>query len=148
VPRLLLLTSVLVVAVSLSACASGDVAETGPDPAVTATPAPAPTEDPTEEETVGEDRSATGGTTITGRLGGDAQLEGGCAWVETKDGTRYEVQYPEGYEVARDGSQLRGPDGDVIATAGDEITLTGAVAEDAMSFCQIGPIFAADEVRT
>ncbi len=140
--RLVVITALLAM-VALSACASGEEAvEPGPAP-VTGTPVPGPT----EEETMDRDTGATGGTTITGTLGGDAQLEGGCAWLEAKDGTRYEVQYPEGYEVARDGSALRGPDGEVVATAGDEVTVTGEVAEDVMSFCQIGPIFAADEVR-
>jgi hypothetical protein len=88
-----------------------------------------------------------GATSVTGTLGGDADLEGGCAWVDGEDGTRYEVQYPAGHEVRFDPLELVGPDGDVIAAEGDTVTITGAVAEDMMSFCQVGTIFTATAVE-
>jgi hypothetical protein len=84
---------------------------------------------------------------ITGTFGGDAELEGGCAWVDGEDGTRYEVQYPDGYEVRFDPVELVGPDGDVIAEDGDTITIRGRVDTDMMSFCMVGTIFSADEVE-
>lgn len=86
------------------------------------------------------------GTEISGVLGGDAQLEGGCAWVETDDGTRYEVIYPEGYTVETDPLRLVGPDGGVVAEDGDRLELPGEVAEDMASICQIGPLWRADSV--
>lgn len=82
---------------------------------------------------------------ISGTLGGDAQLEGGCAWVETSSG-RYEVVWPEGYEVAFDPVRLL-RDGEVVAEAGDELTVRGSVDTDAVSICQVGPIFQATSVE-
>lgn len=79
---------------------------------------------------------------ITGTFGADAELEGGCAWVET-DGQRYEVQWPEGYTVdfAADPVTLRGPDGAAVAEVGDSVTVEGSVSPDVMTVCQIGPAF-------
>lgn len=143
-PGLVARITMLVLVVLLSACAAGDdAAQPGPDETMPDVP-----DQPDDEDTDGQDGGdATAGGRITGTLGGDAELEGGCAWVEAEDGTRYEVAYPDGYEVARDGSELRGPDGEVIARAGDEITVVGEIAEDMMSFCQVGPMFTAVEVE-
>jgi|GEM_PF-4250492 len=95
--------------------------------------APTPTRPPVEPA----------GTEIRGALGGDAQLEGGCAWVETDDGTRHEVLYPEGYTVEFDPLRLLGPDGEVIAQEGDRIEVPGEVADDVTSICQVGPLWRA-----
>ena len=82
--------------------------------------------------------------TITGVLGGDAQLEGGCAWID--DGrTRWNVQYPQGYRVTFAPVRLTGP-GAVSAAAGDTITVEGFEQRDVMTTCQIGPVFAATSV--
>lgn len=81
--------------------------------------------------------------TLTGRLG-VADIEGGCAYLETAKGTRYEVLYPKGW--TRGSGQLTNPQGEVVATAGDTVTVRGEIAVDAVSICQIGPIFRADEV--
>ncbi len=83
--------------------------------------------------------------TISGTLRGDAQLEGGCAWLDTARG-KIQVLYPAGYELSVDPLQLRGPDGQVVAAAGDEITIRGAPAPDMVSTCQVGPIWRAEEV--
>lgn len=85
---------------------------------------------------------------LVGTLGGDPQLEGGCAWVAADDGETYEVVYPDGWEVIFDPLQLVDPEGEVRAEEGDRIGLNGEVAEDAASICQIGPIFRATEVLT
>jgi hypothetical protein len=85
------------------------------------------------------------GEQLVGTLGGNAELEGGCAWVEA-GGTRYEVRYPSGYEVRFEPLQLLGPDGEVVAEEGDEVTVTGAVDAEMMSFCQVGEIFVATAV--
>jgi hypothetical protein len=42
--------------------------------------------------------------------------------------------------------QLTGPDGDVLAEEGDTLRIRGEIAEDMVSFCQVGPIFTAAEV--
>jgi hypothetical protein len=84
--------------------------------------------------------------TLTGVLGGDAQLEGGCAWLDV-DGERYEVFYPEGYTVEFEPVRLMGPDGEVVAGEGDEVTITGEVTTDRMSICQVGQIVEATAVQ-
>lgn len=89
---------------------------------------------------------ATGGpTTITGTLAGDAQLEGGCVWVDTADG-RYEVRWPEGWHSGVDPIQVRGPDGEVVAGEGDEIRVTGEVRRDVATVCQVGTVLDAADV--
>lgn len=85
------------------------------------------------------------GETLTGQLGADS-IEGGCPYLETDDGTRYEVLYPSGWEVDRGSGTLRDPDGAVVARPGDTITIRGSRAEGMASLCQIGPIFRATEV--
>jgi len=82
--------------------------------------------------------------TVTGQLGFD-DIEGGCSFLETGDGTRYEVAYPEGWTIDRMQAELRGPDGQV-AHAGESVTVVGAVATYRSSICQIGPIFVATDV--
>lgn len=82
--------------------------------------------------------------TYAGRLGSDA-IEGGCTYLEADDGRRYEVIYPAGWQVRRSPLELVGPDGRVVAGAGDEVTIRGSEA-DMVSVCQIGPIIQATEV--
>jgi hypothetical protein len=84
--------------------------------------------------------------TVTGRLGFD-DIEGGCSFLETDEGTRYEVVYPDGWTIDRMLAELRGPDGQT-AHAGESVTVRGAVATDRSSICQIGPIFVATDVET
>lgn len=134
----------------LAACGEADMASPS-DPTAT----PEPTAEPTEVETlpVEPDEGIGDGAVPPGRsvelrgvLGGDAQLEGGCAWVDGDDGVRYEVQYPEGFEVRFDPVEVVGPDGAVVATDGDEVVVVGAVGDGMMSFCQVGTIFVAEDV--
>jgi hypothetical protein len=73
-------------------------------------------------------------------------VEGGCAYLEAADGTRYEVLYPDGWTLQVSPLELIGPDGAVHARAGDPVTLRGEIATDMASICQIGPIFRATEV--
>lgn len=82
---------------------------------------------------------------LTGVLG-LAEVETGCPYLESADGTLYEVMYPEGWELRRSPLQLIAPDGSTVARAGDEVTVRGSVAGDMASICQIGPIFRATEV--
>jgi ABC-type glycerol-3-phosphate transport system substrate-binding protein len=125
--KMRMLVPLTVVAVLLAACGGGDDGSVAPP---TDEPAPAP-----------------GEVAITGAFGGDAQLEGGCAWLETAQG-RYEVIYPEGYEVQYEPLQLVGPNGEVVASAGDRLTVTGVEAPDMASFCQVGTIFEATSVAS
>jgi hypothetical protein len=82
--------------------------------------------------------------TYTGMLGSDA-FEGGCAYLQAPDGRKYEVIYPDGWELRKSPLELLAPDGTVVARAGDEVTVRGAEA-DMASICQIGPIIQATEV--
>lgn len=96
------------------------------------------------EPSGGAEEQPSGGDTITGTFGGDAQLEGGCAWVD--DGTtRWNVQYPEGYTLSLDPPRLTGPDG-LSVSDGDTITVAGAERTDVMTTCQIGPVWGATSV--
>jgi hypothetical protein len=89
--------------------------------------------------------TAQGGDGLTGVFGGDAALEGGCAWLDV-DGDRWEVLYPDGYTVAFDPVRLIGPDGQVVAEAGSTLRVRGAEATDAVSVCQVGRLWQATDV--
>jgi hypothetical protein len=131
-----LVTLVVAVGLLLTGCGAEDAATpdaTPPDVTPPATGSPQPG---AGQETLMQ---------LTGTLAGDAQLEGGCAWLEAAGG-RYEVFYPEGYEVQFHPLRLVGPDGDVIAAEAEQVTVSGRVADDMVSFCQVGRIFQADEV--
>lgn len=84
--------------------------------------------------------------TITGRLGFE-EIEGGCAYLETDDGTRHQVIYPPGWEVMRSPIRLVSAQGETVAALGDSVTVRGMPATDMASTCQIGPIFRATEVE-
>lgn len=120
--------------------------------AATGDAAPPEVATPTEEDSESVLDGAVGGpargpsTELTGMFSGDDALEGGCAWVDAPDG-RYEVTYPEGYTVEYGPVRLLGPDGEVVAEAGDTITVTGAPAEGMMSICQVGQLWTADSVQ-
>ena len=88
------------------------------------------------------------GADLTGTFGGDPQLEGGCAWLDADDGERYEVVYPQGWTIAFDPLALVDPGSNIRAEQGDRIGVNGEVVRDAVSFCQVGPIFRATEVLT
>ena len=126
-----------------------------PDETPEETPEPEPTEDADDEEPeMSPSPEAEDGHTprpgsdmeITGVLGGDPSLEGGCVWVDADDGNRYEVMWPDGYEADRETGELQDADGELVASGGDEVTVAGQVAEDMMSICQVGIIFQAESV--
>jgi hypothetical protein len=83
---------------------------------------------------------------ITGTLSFDA-IEGGCPFLETAEGKRYEVLYPEGWSIDRGSGRLVGPDGRSVEPGGT-ITVRGSIASDIASICQVGPIVRAVEVVT
>lgn len=142
--RMLVIAVALALATALVGC--GDAIEIS-----------SPTEDDVEgepipvepDEGIGDGAGPPGeAQEITGTFGGDAELEGGCVWLDGDDGTRYEVQWPEGYEPAFDPVSLIGPDGEVVAEAGDELTVRGSADPDMMSFCQVGTMFSATDVES
>ncbi len=129
-------TRLLVGAAALLLSACGGAADAGgSSPAADPTPS-AP------EETAGSEAAAP--VRITGTLGGDAQLEGGCAWID--DGsTRWQVEYPGGWRLRLRPLTLTGPDG-AVARTGDTVTVGGQEAPDVMTTCQVGPVFRATSV--
>jgi hypothetical protein len=133
----------LIAALLLGACAAGG-APSVQSASPAATPSVQPSETPTQAATVTLP-PAEGGETVTGTLGYDG-IEGGCPYVEADDGTRYEVQYPDGYAIDRSNGDLIGPGGEVVVPLGGELELRGAVQTDLGSICQLGPIFRAVEV--
>jgi hypothetical protein len=128
-----------------SASQTGDATEPGADPA----PSPGPTVDGPSAD---PQTAPPGGATLIGTLTGDAGLEGGCAWIEPTGGVdgkldRVEPMLPDGYRIEFDpGLVLIGPDGEVVASDGDEVSVVGAVAADAASLCQTGVIYQVEEV--
>lgn len=120
--------TIVLLAVLVTACAG----QQGDDPVMQSPDATAPAITPAE-------------AVLTGTLGGDAQLEGGCAWLDDGE-SRWEVMYPEGYRVTFDPLTLEGPDG-TIAEEGATVTVTGAPQSDAVTICQVGPVWQATDVR-
>jgi hypothetical protein len=86
-----------------------------------------------------------GPRSVTGILSFD-DIEGGCAFVETADRKRFEVLYPEGWQLDRRSGVLRGPSGELVH-AGDTLTVRGSIATGRSSICQVGPIFQATVVE-
>jgi hypothetical protein len=121
----------------MSGCAAGG-GQTSP-------PGDVPTPSPTDEIISPAPSLSGKGVTISGTFGSDA-IEGGCAFLQAADGTRYQVLYPAGWTLEGGPFRLIGPDGKVAASGGETVTVRGSVANDMASTCQIGPIFRATEV--
>lgn len=134
--------SVLAGMVTLAGCAAGSrSAEPDPSPTLASLRASLRPTDDGPQRTPG----GTGTDVVTGALGADS-VEGGCAYLATADGERYEVLYPEGWTIQASPLMLTNPDGEVVARGGETITVRGRHAGDMASICQIGPIFRAEEV--
>ena len=121
----------VVLALAVTACGAGDDAAAPPD------------------DTGGASEAGT----LIGVLGGDAELEGGCAWIEPTGGPdadlgdRVEPLWPEGHRVEFEPDlRLLGPDGEVVAERGDEVVLVGAPAEDMATACQVGVPYRVDRI--
>lgn len=88
---------------------------------------------------------SVGQSSITGVLSFDS-VEGRCGFLETHDGTRFEVVYPGGWQLDAQAGVLRGPAGERVV-AGQTVTVRGSVAVGRSSTCQVGTIFQATSVR-
>jgi hypothetical protein len=83
---------------------------------------------------------------VSGTLGFDT-VEGGCAYLETADGTRYQVIYPDGWRIDGSTGHLLGPGGE-DARPDSVVSVRGSIVTDMASICQVGPIFRATEVMS
>ena len=121
-------------------------AEGSPGPSAVATEPPVssspPDRSPTPAPTPDDDRAS-----VTGVLEGDPQLEGGCVWLRDQAGTAWEIIWPKDYEASfQDGSAVIVADGEVVAFAGDRITVYGNRPAGAGSHCMVGIVYEADSV--
>lgn len=128
-----LLALVLLLALVVSACGGDDGAA-----------------DPTEH---GGTTDGTREATLVGTFEGDPQLEGGCAWIvptggpDAELGEQVQPMFPGGYQVEfTPDLRLVGPDGQVVAEQGDELALVGAPADAMATTCQVGPVYAVEQV--
>ena len=129
----------LAFALLLAGCAA-------PGASTTPTPTPSlPSASSTSSEEAASQPPAARRDELTGVLGTDS-IEGGCPYLETADGTRYEVIYPTGWNVDRASGALTDPTGAAVAGPGAAVTVRGEEASDMASICMIGPIFRANEV--
>ncbi|MGH2446836.1 MAG: hypothetical protein ACRDGD_12485 [Candidatus Limnocylindria bacterium] len=143
---------ILAIALLATACAAGgaDPSDTPDTSTPPVEPAPSPSASPSlapESAQPSLESAVPDGDRITGILGADS-VEGGCGYIQADDGTRYEILYPDGWQLTLSPLQLTAPDGEVVARAGDEVTVIGSEATDMGSICQIGPIFRATSVET
>lgn len=130
--------------VAMNGCAGGGTGPGGSSAAGTGEPSVAGPAGPSLELASQQPSKGGAAETYVGVLSADA-IEGGCAFLQAPDGRKYEVRYPDGWTLRKSPLELTAPDGRVVARAGDEVTVRGAVA-DMASICQVGPIIEATEV--
>ncbi|MEE8601801.1 hypothetical protein [Euzebya tangerina] len=150
---------VLLSAVLLGACAAEDeAADVTVQPSDDASDAPVSADEsdvpaPTEGDTAGSDgvsetaeESADGASGPRFPLTGTLELvevEGGCLVLDV-DGEQYEVLADPSSELAVDARNgvVADASGSEIASAGDEVTVEGAIDPGMATFCQVGtPLF-------
>jgi hypothetical protein len=135
----------LVLGVVMAGCSSGNGGPTGGSGGPSASTGGASPEAPSPTLELASPKSpAGGGNTYTGILRSDA-IEGGCAYLLAADGQKYEIIPPDGWQLQKAPAAVVSPDGQVVAKAGDVITVHGNEA-DMMSICQIGPIIQATDI--
>jgi hypothetical protein len=86
---------------------------------------------------------------LVGTLGGDRDLETGCAWLTDSTGKRWEVLWPEGYRIAFPAGPdpvLTGPGDEIVARAGDTVAVHGAPPTGLGSHCMVGELFEATQL--
>jgi hypothetical protein len=88
------------------------------------------------------------GHVLSGVFGGDADLEGGYAWLTDDHGHSHEVWYPAGWEVRFEPTaKLIGPNGEQYARPGDRLRLCGEHVDGGALMGLVGPIFEATAVE-
>jgi hypothetical protein len=124
----------------MAACSGGASSSGQSEPTTT----PPPASPSASLELNSQKPSAAAGETYTGVLRSDA-IEGGCVYLQTRDGQKYEVLPPEGWQLQKAPAALVDQSGQVVARPGDTITVHGQEV-DMMSICQVGPIIQATDV--
>ncbi len=82
---------------------------------------------------------------IAGILSADT-VEGGCVYLETAEGLRFEVVWPPGWRLDRADFTVRDAHGRSIARGGEPIRVRGIVVDDLASPCQAGTMIRAEDV--
>lgn len=86
--------------------------------------------------------------TLCGVLEGNADHEGGVAWLADPAGARHEVWYPPGWRVEFDPSPiLADPQGVTVARGGDVVCVEGLPLREA-TIGTVGAVFIASRVRS
>jgi hypothetical protein len=81
--------------------------------------------------------SFTGAAGLEGRLRGGLVGDERCLWIDVS-GAPVTIVWPHGYRARFDPARLIGPDGDVVAYEGQELTLGGGWHTTAGSRCSVG----------
>lgn len=74
-------------------------------------------------------------TSVTGRLGGEARGDAGCAWIVTNAGEQIEVVYPNAWHVEFDPVALFDDAGRQVAAKGETIVVEGYFSDVGASAC-------------
>ena len=99
--------------------------------------------DPAQSETPFDDDPGE----ITGILRGDQAQGIDCIWLTDPHGNRWEIIWPVGYrQEVVEGVATLSLEGQVVAVAGDPITVRGTRSRDFGSVCMIGIVYEASEV--
>jgi hypothetical protein len=84
---------------------------------------------------------------VTGVLRGDRTQGIDCIWLTDPQGNRWEIIWPAGYrQEVVEGVATLSLDDQVVAVAGDNITVRGARSSEFGSVCMIGIVYEAAEV--
>ncbi len=89
---------------------------------------------------------------LSGRLGGNAKLEGGCVWLDAVgnraggEPSRYLPLWPEGYHVRFDPVRLYDRHDRVVAQEGDVITVQGRTRDDVYTTCNLGMVYEVERI--
>ena len=138
-----LLSLVLIVAACSAAPGASGPASSPTNPATATT---APSQDiASQQPTSAASDKASVGTVYAGVLSID-EIEGGCVYLQSPDGQKLQVIYPDGWSTRKAPLKLIAPDGSVHSRGGDVVSIRGSESTEMASICQIGPIIEAIEV--
>lgn len=75
---------------------------------------------------------------VQGTLQADPSVEG-AVWLARSDGATVRLRWPHGFDVhfTRQGAQVLGPSGDVVARQGDRVELGGGAMDGTFEICAL-----------